>query len=375
LLGFLAMVLVPLWRSVASFERRDAEEARPPLAFRKPALVMLAAVCASLLIIRPMLIPTTSTGGTSILFYELATLYVAPVAAFFIGFLLAAAPLEETVERPSGIGRAVLISAMVSSILAVLLHNLIDFALFEPGVWTAFWIAMACLAAGSRTRPDEAAPTRLQPAWQAVVIVVALVSLASYGLYVWRPVWSATVHIQKAQDEADLGLFDPAHDDLSAAFRADPLSATAVDLNGRLYVQQYARSGQNQPRLLDRAAQCFRKAVAANPADYKDYEKLAQVYLGMQRWQDAYNWYLKAAELYPGCERLWFRLGQVAEQLGKTDDALVFYTKAVQIEESYQQQFRRMYPSRENVISRLGDEELLVARKRIAEISNPTSPN
>jgi O-antigen ligase len=375
LLGFLVMVLVPLWRSVASLEVQPSDEARSPSAFRKPAVIMLAVVCAFLLILRPMLIPLSSTAGTAVLLYELATLYVAPVAAFFIGYLLAAAPMQGTLSVRPSIRRTVLVAAMVSSILAVLLHNLIDFALFEPGVWTAFWIAMACLVDGSRPRPDKSAAHKLALAWRLVAVAVVLVLLVAYNLFVWRPVWLATARIQKAQGEVTVGLFDQAHDDLAAAFDADPLSTTALDLDGRLYAQQYAQLGRGQPRLLDKAAQCFRKAVAVNPADYKDYEKLAQVYVELQRWQDAYNWYLKAAELYPGCERLWFRLAQSAEQLGKTNGALTYYTKAVQIEESYEQQFRRMYPQREKVISRLGDADLLAARTRIAELSRPTDQN
>ena len=123
-------------------------------------------------------------------------------------------------------------------------------------------------------------------------------------------------------------------------------------------------------RLCGSAARYLRQAIKANPADYKSYEKLALVYGYWQRWQDAHDWYLKAAELYPGSERLWFKLGQVDEQLGKPDAALTYYTKAVQIEESYQQQFRRMYPTREKVISRLGETELATARKRIEELSH-----
>jgi tetratricopeptide (TPR) repeat protein len=110
-------------------------------------------------------------------------------------------------------------------------------------------------------------------------------------------------------------------------------------------------------------------AVARNPADYKNCEKLGIVYRRLGQPREAYNWYLKAAELYPGCERLWYALGQTAEQLGKTDAALNHYAMAVEIEDSYRQQFRRMYPDRTKVVSRLGEREYQQARKRMEELS------
>jgi tetratricopeptide (TPR) repeat protein len=260
---------------------------------------------------------------------------------------------------------------MTCAILAVLLHNLVDFAIFEPGVWMTFWVVMACLVAGnSEPRPDAPTVRQTSHVRRVGIIAAAVVLMAVYCLYVWRPVWSTTVKVQDAMLAASTGQFDRAHDALNAAFAADPLSSTPANFNGRLYLQQYEMARQKQPALLEKAAGCLRQAIDANPADYKNYEKLAQVYSQEQRWQDTYDWYLRAAERYPGCERLWFRLGQAAEQLGQPQAALGYYTKAVQIEEAYQQQFRRMYPTREKVISRLGEKELATARKRIEELSN-----
>jgi tetratricopeptide (TPR) repeat protein len=234
-----------------------------------------------------------------------------------------------------------------------------------------FWIAIACLVAGSsQQHAHTTAAKQVSPAWRAGVVAGAVLLAGAYYLYAWRPVWSATVKMQDALLAASTGQFEKAHEYLDAAFAADPLSSAAANLNGRLYLQQYETARQKLPDLLDKAAACLRNAIEANPADYKNYEKLAQVYSQGQRWQDAHDWYLKAAEHYPGSERLWFRLGQTAEPLGKPDAALAYYTKTVQIEESYQQQFRRMYPTREKVISRLGEKDLAIARKRIAELSS-----
>jgi len=371
LLGFFAMVFVPLWRLAAPAGELPLPESRhSPSPFRKPALLMLFVVSGALMVLRPMLIPTTSGGGVEILLYEIISLYIAPAAAFLIGFALITAPLEQTLPPPSSSGRTILPAAMTSAVLAVLLHNLIDFAIFEPGVWMTFWVAMACLVAvNSPRRADAPTAGQVPPAWRAAIVAGAVLLAGVYYSHVWRPVWSTTVKMQNALHAVSVGRFDQAHNDLDAAFAIDPLSSVTANLNGRLYLQQYEMAGQKQPEWLEQAARYLRKAIETNPADYRNYEKLALAYSQWQRWQDAHDWYLKAAELYPGCERLWFRLGQAAEQLGKRDAALTYYTKAVQIEESYQQQFRRMYPEREKVISRLGDRDLATAMKRIEELS------
>lgn len=371
LLGFFAMIFVPLWRLAGSTAGPLAEDAHPPSPFRRPALQMLFAVLGSMIVLRPMLIPTMPGGGVEVLLYEIITLYVAPAAAFLIGYTLITAPLEQELPPPSVFNRTILLAAMASAVLAVLLHNLIDFAIFEPGVWMTFWVAMACLVAGnSPQRADAPAARQLPPAWRAGIIAGAVLLAGAHYFYVWRPVWSTTVKMQNALQAASAGQFDRAHSDLDAAFAVDPLSSITANLNGRLYLQQYETARQKQPELLEQATRYLRKAIDANPADYRNYEKLALAYSQWQRWQDAHDWYLKAAELYPGCERLWFKLGQAADQLGKSDAALTYYTKAVEIEESYQQQFRRMYPERPKVISRLGDKDLAIARKRIEELSS-----
>ncbi|MGE5294692.1 MAG: tetratricopeptide repeat protein, partial [Solirubrobacterales bacterium] len=130
---------------------------------------------------------------------------------------------------------------------------------------------------------------------------------------------------------------------------------------------QFEQASRKSPALLEQAARYFRKSIAESPADYKDYEKLAIVYAHMGKPREAYDWYLKAARLYPGCERLWFELGRLAEQMGQPQTALGHYANAVEIEDSYRGQFRVMYPHRQ-VVSRLGEEEYRLARERIAAL-------
>lgn len=371
LIGFLAMVCIPLWRSLAHWARpSDVQEMPPEPPFRALALGALAVISLCLLFIRPLLIPPMAGDGLDVLLYQIMTLYVTPAAAFLIGFLLLASPLRDGCGRHSEFAPTALLAALGSSILAVLLHNLIDFALFEPGVWMAFWTLMACLIAARPRQPSgDSISIRSAPVLKLVGLATAVVLLGAYCYYVWRPVAVTTANVQRAQQAISAGRFAVAHDHLEAAAEADPLSAVAAGLNGRLYMQQYEQALRKQPVLLEDAAKSYGVAIERNPADYKNYENLAMVYSRLGQHQKAYDWYLRATERYPGCERLWFELAQAAEELGRTDAALTEYRKAVEIEESYRRQFRQMYPEREKVISRFDEEDYRFARKRMEELS------
>jgi tetratricopeptide (TPR) repeat protein len=202
-----------------------------------------------------------------------------------------------------------------------------------------------------------------------LILGVATVLLGGYCLFVWRPICITAMAIYQARRAASAGSYEVAHRRLEAATAADPLSSVAANFNVRIYLQQYEQTRDKRPALLEEAAQCFSTAIERDPASYKNYENLATVYARLGQPQKAYAWYLRAAGLYPGREWIWFELAQTAEQLGRAGLALCHYTKAVEIENSYRQQFRQMYPDREKIVSRLGDKEYQHARKRIEELS------
>ncbi|MHC4353754.1 MAG: hypothetical protein ACYS0H_13670 [Planctomycetota bacterium] len=82
----------------------------------------------------------------------------------------------------------------------------------------------------------------------------------------------------------------------------------------------------------------------------------------------------EAIERYPGCGRLHFKLAQIADRSDRTGAAVVHYAKAIEIEDAYRDQFRRMYPDREEVVSRLGEERYQDSQHRTAELLREFPP-
>lgn len=371
LLGFLAMVLLPLQRLLTSSQtdmQVGKADCQSPGSKGIGGGLLVLSLC--LLLIRSLLIPMSGVNDPDVWLYEVITLFVAPAAAFLIGFLLVATPLKQAPSRESSLARAGLFAALVSAVLAVLLHNLVDFALFEPGIWMTFWIVLACLvAAGRGQQPDPKPAPAWPPKLRWATGGIAVVLLVAFVHAIWLPAHGMTVGIERAQRAASFGNFDLAHQALEAAARADRRSAVPVAFNGRLYLQRSEQTAQGSARLLDDAARCLQEAIARNPADYKNYERMAIVHAQRGDFQEAYDWYLKTTGLYPGLDRLWFELGQLAERLGKRDAARDHYAMAVEIEDSYRGQFRQMYPERNEVVSRLGQERYQLAKLRIEELS------
>lgn len=371
LLGFLAMFVLPIYRGT----RRPDEPTVPRIGDEpspgRLAVAILLTVSAALLLLRPLLIPGTSEGDFEVVLYEVTVLYVAPVAAFLIGFLLLAARPKRKPVKAQIASRTAVSAALGCAVAGVLLHNLIDFAIFEPGVWTTLWAVMACFIALSRpghvlvpvTIP-HAKPLKLSMSF------VALLLLGAYVWLVWRPVYESTIALQQGRQAASVGRFDRAHALLDAASAADPLSPAAAYLNGRLYLQEAEDTPSDPTLLLEKGAQCLRTAIDRDPADYKNYEKAGDVASLLGKPDDAYGWYARAAALYPGSGRLQLRLAQTAEQRGDTAAALRHYRQAIEIEDAFQRQFREMYPTREQPISRLGWQNYEMAKRRIAELAN-----
>ncbi len=365
LVGFLAIVLVPLYRTIYRRENVFPQiTTEPELSFKnKLAVSFVVVISLAMLFIRPIVLPVAGVADFGVMFYVEMILYVAPVVVFIVGFWLLTTG-EKTIEL-SGTSAIALFCACAG----VLIHNLIDFAIFEPGVLTPFCAVVACLIALNFQR-DSRQPIVFRPPFLLKVVVASggVAVIWAYFNYAFIPVAKATAKIDSAFNNTQA-----AHSLLESAAKDDLLNPAALNLDGRLYLQEYDQTKKIPQDYLEKAAKCFIAAGRRDRIDFKNYEKLTEVYNLLDQPQQAYDWCLKALEYYPGSDRLRIELAKLAERLGKTDEAIANYRQAIAIEDSYRRQFEIMYPGRK-IFSRLGEENYQLAKQRIESLSQQKNP-
>jgi len=376
LLGFIAMILLPLRRILFVDAPGAVGKYRGPrISFAALAAAFAAVISAVLLTVRLVMISFPQVDTPDLMLYTFFALYGMPVVVFCLGVWF----LTAGEKHPGPLHANLTTAALVCAVLGVLIHNLVDFAIFEPGVYTAFWTVLACIVAlDLQARPTaQYVPGRawplMTPAAAAVILLLGL-SLF-YGLF---PVARAASRISRAMK--DIG---HAPELLDQAVQLDKLDPTAPNLAGRLYMRQYEGAEQTNTGLLARAESYFREAITRDPADFKNYENLARVY---SSWAEAsqgpdkekmlakaFQAALSAAEHYPGSGRLWLTCAKIAEQLGRKKAALEYYSRAVEIEDAYRAQFKQMYPDKE-LFSRLGEAKYQLAKQKAKALSAGATP-
>jgi O-antigen ligase len=406
LVGFLAMIVMPFWMALSpsgpgALPRTPASGfARPDYGgqvFYKPAIALAVCISAALLIVRPIIFPMPPTGSSEERQAGILVLYIMPVFVFLVGFLLVAAgPGQPKKSGPGPIldsQRSVIAPALFSAAVGLLIHNLIDFAIFEPGVLTTFWAIIACLIAtdyNDNSRPCSV--LRAVPVVRLAAVVAGLAIVLAYLNYALIPVAASAAKTYRAQQIMSFDQFDQIHTLLDSAAADDPLDPAALSLNGRLYLRHFELThnaspgvpGEANRDLLVRAEKCFLGAIDRNPAAFKNFERLTDVYMLLAEtsppqdsttWaQKGYDTALQAVELYPGCARLRVETARIAEQLGKTDVAIEQYKKAIDIEDSYARQFKAIYPQKQEAVSRLGNDKYLYAKERLKALCEQESP-
>jgi len=371
LVGFLAMILGALWKGLSV----ESDEGSEYIGiFRAPAIVFAFAISAVMLIIRPLTLTLPEGMTTEEKQAGIVILYLMPVFIFLIGLLLAGLG-QRSVKKG---GRASLTGGFLfAAVIGFLIHNLMDFAIFEPGVLTVFWALMACLVATACNRNPERSniTVRISPVVRVLSIGAGVVAIAVYLHYALIPVVRSTALIQKANTAVSVGRFDLADDLLDSASSADELSPVAAALDGRMHVYSFELDQKRNPELLLAAEEAFILAISRNAAEFKNYERLANVYVmlsetdlpseGASWLQKAFDSAWGAVERYPGCARLRVKLARIAEQQGEIEIAIEQYEKAVEIEDSYRMQFRTIYPERVDVVSRVGEDKYHFAKDRL----------
>lgn len=286
-------------------------------------------------------------------------------------------PVEAVAKSSRNSATNIALAAIFVGITAVLIHNVIDFAIFEVGILMTFFALLGCLVAMDYHQRGCGMvifkPTVFS---RAVVITAAVLVVSSVFCYSWLPVYRRDTMLLKGQEAAGSGKFKLAGEFFDAAAKADRLSPTALTVNAQMNLQRFSASGSKEKQLLLKAESCILEAIRRNRADFRNHERLTGVYIQLAQIdsQNKDDWLNKAfssgcqaVKLFGGSGRLRLTLGIISEQLGKTETALEQFEKAVDIEDSYRMQFQQMYPG-EKVFSRLGEKEYNLAKQQIERL-------
>lgn len=380
LAAFLAILFVPLTRIIFPPPLsllKQTQRAEPN--FKTLAIVFLALILAALLFIRPLILPMPPCFWLEMII-NIVYMYLMPLIAFALGFWLFAADHKTTPYDNS----KVTIAALFCACLGLALHNLVDYAIFEPAIFTTFFALFAALIALHYRQNPSPASTFTPPACAKIIVAAAaLAVVVAYLNYAIVPIAKSSRKIKQAYLAASNGDLDSAHDLLNNAADLDPLSPAAHSLNGRLYLKIFLTFDQENTDALLNAQNAFLSAIRRNDADYRNFERLTEVYALLAENDSAANktaWLTRALDnasaavlRYPGYAKLRIKLAQIADQLEKNNIALQNYKKAIDIENSYRRQFQQMYPGRP-VFSRLGEYKYNLAKQRVKQLSLKTSP-
>jgi len=381
LIGFLALIVLPMWRIISPKTPALPQRIKSKSDSRTLAVISVIAVSAALLFIRPLVLTIPTAGSAEEKKAASIILYVMPTLVFAVSFFLLSAGTyasKNSAAAKTDKG-TVTVAVIFCACVGFLAHNLIDFAIFEPGIYTTFWALMAVMIAASQNHNAARPKTiKLNASSKAALAAAGVVAIWACVNYVVLPPVKAGLKSEKAKQSAELGRFLEAHNLLAEAARDDLLSPAAASVNAGVYLRQYQEDSSGPKALLLKAESSLLEASARNRADYKYHHRLVNIYQlladsssetvktdWLNRAYDASN---RAAFLYPGSGKIRFELALIAEKLGKTDIAVTNYTKAVEIEDTFQKQFEKMYPEYE-IINRLGQENYQTAKQRLKQLT------
>ena len=359
LIGFGLILFLPLTKVIVSkygIEYKDGSHRQDTTVSNKKFKYMMAfMITLTMFIIRPLLNPVAGSDDAGVMFYIMIVMYIAPAAIFMFVVWLLDKALGDDIDVE------MLQVSMFCGIVAVMLHNLVDFAIFEPGIMSMFFLVTACFVSLSKDRLNRFGWLIQIDKADAVVLSGGL--LAVFSLVLWlgyAPVARATYKLDQAFSTRTLDLRE-----VVKAAQSDRFDSKLYTFVARVLWSEY--DPKQSPENLMLAEKYFSSAINVNRADFKNYKNLGKV-----RWEMADNTqtykrktlligaedsYRKAILKYPGNAALHLELGKILFLQDRPDDAKREFAAALKIEEMFQKKFAAMYPTAKPV-SRIGKENL-----------------
>jgi tetratricopeptide (TPR) repeat protein len=292
---------------------------------------------------------------------------------------------------------------LASGMLGFLLHNAVDFAIFQPGVGTLFFVTVA-LAVAVRNEYGTAGSLRFATSrrLRAASCIGAGALVACFWLVVVTPVARSQARMRDAQDWALRAerhggaayrvdrIAEPYYDYTSCIAHSLAAATAAAELNrldpeppyfyGRLSILDAQRTGKHDRVTLLTIANVLEQAASRAPADFRYYRWLSHLYslfaqgsLDRERYHAPALRYAQAAlERHPTSAELLLEYGLLLEEAGRDAEALQCYERALASETKLLQQQRQMDPRRTNITGRLNKTQTRLLNQRIEQLSRQT---
>jgi tetratricopeptide (TPR) repeat protein len=259
----------------------------------------------------------------------------------------------------------------------MLIHNLIDFAIFEPGIMTAFWACIAVIYADYCTKNTTDNDVKLNKTKKFILTAPAVILTAAIVWLCIIPGAKTAFKTEKANLLFNYGESEKATTLLTSACADDVLNPTPAALAGKMFLYEFEINPGNRPDFLLRAESSLLLAVQRDRAEFKNYENLAKVYEALAQitpekrlfwFEKAFSCFQQALSRYPSSAELHVELAKIADQLNQIELAIEHYKKAIEIEDAYTEQFKIMYPGKE-VFSRMGKIKYSNAKEKLEELT------
>lgn len=362
LTGFLTCMFIPILSAMkksAPLKEHDNNSRKLMQYTAIPAIVIL-------LLLRPLAIRSEIGNQIEVVIYIIAVMYVAPV--FMFGVVLWLCYRSKECWENISISKA----ALLCGIFAVFFHNLIDFGIFEPGIFTALLAIMALTV----LKQEDAHIIHLKKSYRHAA---ATCTIAIAAVCVWLfilPVGKTAFKVELAKDLSGYGYLDKAIEILNSAQNDDKFNPAPAVLNGMIQTYYYQSNPLENKDNLALAEKSFKTAISRDPADFKNYEKLSDTYQSLAEANPAevYIWFAKALDAinqainrYPSGGELYLKAAILAQRLNKNDEAIEDYTQVIAIENAYREEFKIMYPGME-LFSRIGEINYKFAKDKLIEL-------
>jgi len=298
--------------------------------------------------------------------------FMVPAFIWFVCFSLAWR--SSFGSAPSGLARETIL--IVCTVLAFIIHNCIDFAIFQPGILCAFAALLSCL---SLNQTPPSAPTFLAPRQRWIAAAVILAGLAALGRWIIFPICQSDRLLRQTERLAAYRL------DEAIALAQRAAAINPLDPKPPAFAAQLAYTGwlaePAQTAYFQQASAFFQQARRRDPVDAFYPQKLADLYTdAAQYWSEpdydrqAARFFQEALERYPGKGELLIKAGQNLQRLGEADQARLYFQKAWDIEQAFQEQQHAMWRGAKPVLPRLHPDMLRQLQENLQQTAAPKNP-